>query len=128
MISLEYFSGFFDADGYVGVVFHKTQNWYSLRITLTNTNKLALQKIQSEYGGSLQNKGNDGNPNHKEWYHLCWFGKEALILLKLILPYTIVKHSQVELALTFPMGRDCKELQESIYKQLKELKHNVQFI
>lgn len=121
-MNIEYLAGFFDADGYVGVVYHKTQNWYSLRLTITNTNKLILQKFQMQFGGKIQNKCDHRKPEFSDYYHLCWSGSEALQLLAIIGPHLSVKKSQAELALTFPMGWHVKDKQKEIYDELKIMK------
>ena len=85
MVSLEYLAGFFDADGYVGVVKNNSQNWYNLRCTLTNVDKLTLQKIQSDDGGTIQ-YNHFKNSNHRNQFVLSWSGKNALSLIKILNP------------------------------------------
>lgn len=103
LVSLEYLAGFFDADGYVGVVKGKS-GYYNLRCTITNIDKLTLQKFQSEYGGLLQSKSLS-NPKWSHQFTLVWNGEKAKDLLNLIKNYSITKKNQIELALTFPIGK-----------------------
>lgn len=121
MVSIEYLTGFFDADGYVGIVKGKT-GYYNLRCTLTNIDKLVLQKIQSEYGGLIQSKSLS-NPKWSHQYSLVWNGEKAKTILKLMENYSIVKRNQIQLALTFPIGKYNKdEEKERINLGLREMK------
>ena len=120
MISIEYLAGFFDAEGYVGVV--KLKGGFGLRCTLTNTNELVMQKIQSEFGGKLYSKWLS-NPEHNHQKVLTWHGEECKEFLNMIKNYTIIKRTQIDLALTFPIGEHNKnDEKEYIYKELRKMK------
>ena len=122
MISLDYLAGMIDADGYIGCVYNKKQNWYNLRITITNTDLTLLLLIQKEYGGKIQFK-DFNNKKHRNQFVLTWSGRNVLDLLDVLHNNLIIKKDQAVLALTFPMGVETdKIIQRNIYDGLMKLK------
>jgi len=134
MISPEYLAGFFDADGYVGVVKTKKWNYFGLRLVLINTDKFFLQSVQAQYGGSLTRKDyKKSKEHHKIGWHLSFYSNDAKRMSMMLLPFSRIKSSQLMLALQFPIGRKVmagefgapkidKVKQEEIYHQLTSIK------
>jgi hypothetical protein len=131
MISIEYLAGFFDGEGHIGVI-TTTKDCYKLHMTLTNTNELILQSIKAEYGGRLY-RIKRNKLRCKDSFSLVWSGTEAKEIIRLIIPYSKVKLSQLNLALQFPIGTNIKgmktgklhdkTIQIQIYSRLKQLNH-----
>ena len=129
MISLKYIAGLFDADGYVGI-----SNWcngksFILKCSVSNTDLNILELIQKDYGGRI-NVNVIKNKNHSHQFSLNFNGDDTFTFLNLILPYTVIKHDQIELALTFPrnmdrsyLTNDVKSKRLSIYNKLKKMKY-----
>lgn len=128
-ISAEYLAGLFDGEGYVGVINHRTQgSYYTLRATITNTEKISLQIIQSQFGGSLLVHEHHDEIHRDRWV-LVWYGEKAKDLFRIMLPHSILKANQMRLALTFPIGKPAgrgikvdKEKQNEIYVGLQKQK------
>lgn len=132
-LTLEYLAGFFDGEGYVGVICHRTQGGYfTLRASLVNTNKIILQTIQRDFGGKIGVHDHKDNTHRKRWT-LTWHGNDAKTMIRSILPFSIVKANEIRLALDFPIGAHIqkgtnkaelvnKEKQQEIYSQLRKRK------
>jgi len=127
MVSKDYMAGFFDADGYIGVV-KGSSGYYNLKCTITNVDKITLQLMQKEYGGKVSFK-HFKNPEHRNQFVLTWSGQDCIDFIKLIKNYTFVKHNQIESALSFPIGRpglinteEVTKKRDRIYEELKSMK------
>ena len=127
-----YVAGFFDADGYVGVVQYQTgvnATYFQLKCTITNNNLEILQHFRSKFGGTIHSKDN----KREVWlhqYNLVWNAQNCKDFLSQILPYLRVKKPQAEIAMLYPLNetRERKseafiETQWKIYESLKQLKH-----
>ena len=99
-----YFAGFFDGEGYVGIqrCSSKTaKKGYRniLVVSLTNTNPKPVNLACKIYGGRIdQYTPKKGKKLAYQWR--IWSKKAAVFLLD-VLPYTLVKKEQVEIALSF---------------------------
>lgn len=115
---LAYLAGLVDGEGciYVGKHFNHPQKKtrYRLRLQVTNTNKIIPEIFQQEFGGWIYQH----NPKDKTWkvrYDWVISDKKAENVLKILLPYLLIKKQQVKLALTLRQkGSDkikiCEEL------------------
>lgn len=132
-IERAYVAGFFDADGYVGVVHPQTganAGAFWLRATITNNHTGILQEFQEKLGGRIYAKDN----KREQWlhqYNLAWQGAQVKDFLSVILPYLKVKRQQAEIALQFPLRstgeyktNEMIDVQWKIYEMLKQLKHD----
>lgn len=132
MISAEYLAGFFDGEGYVGII-SSGRNYYKLHLAISNTNEFILQYIKAEYGGRFH-RVTRTIPNHKPVYQLVWSGENAKDLIRIILPYSKVKSNQLQMALQFPIRRNISGIkttrdpnartkQVELFTYLKKLNH-----
>ena len=102
-ISRQYVAGFLDGEG--TVTWKKTRNdhmsrgfRYTPHIMLSNTNLKLLKRIQQQYGGTITKVSRKKRKsNHKIGYKLEFTSRKALNFAKTIFPFTIDKHSQLEL-------------------------------
>lgn len=129
---LAYLAGFFDGEGYVGISndrpkWAKGNVYLRLRVNITQKDDTVLSMLKDIYKGTI-NKGKDGI---YKWYV---DGNSAVIFLKDILPFLIIKKKQVELALEFAslqVGKsktiEQKNRQQQIAVEIKELKR-IQYV
>ena len=130
-----YFAGLVDGEGYVGIttkgkrVSGETKYQVIFRIMLTNLE--VIQKYSDILGGHVKTYYKD-HPVWKDAYGFSFYDEKAEGVLRLILPYLIVKRLQVEKMLEFrktvSRGRnqysDKKEAfakQHIIYNEMKVL-------
>lgn len=112
--SIGYLAGMIDGEGYIsvskGVTSQVTKRGYTsaspryaLNVAVTGTNLKLMQWLVGHFGGDYnQDKPNKDNPEWKN--RITWkiFGAHnKLLLLKLILPYLVMKRRQAELAIEF---------------------------
>jgi LAGLIDADG DNA endonuclease family protein len=127
-----YAAGFFDADGYVGVIQYQTgvnATYYALRCTITNNNLEILEHFRTKFGGSIHSKDNKLDVWLHQ-YNLMWNAQNCKDFISQILPYLRVKKQQAEIAMMYPLNetREYKsqaltEQRWKIYEALKQLKH-----
>ena len=121
-------AGFFDGEGYVGILKRKRKNWnfeYFIQISIGQMDGAVMDWVVENFGGHLHLVKRDGS------YYWIASNKEAYRILKLITPFLIYKKLQAELAIKFYENRDLKrpipkeelERRETIYTELKRLKH-----
>jgi hypothetical protein len=95
-ISNEWICGFFDGEGSISIVRRKRGNFieHHLSVQVGQNDKTPLDLIAKLFKGSVCNSKTPSG---------CWrwrvHGKPAEIFLKAILPFSIVKKKQIELAL-----------------------------
>ena len=103
-------AGFFDGEGCVMVEYSRSKKsihgWRTaLHATLTQSSTPCLELVQSAFGGSV--KTSDVRAAHaRRWsVQYTWVvrNEAALTFLRVIAPYTVVKNSQIQLALEYPM-------------------------
>jgi hypothetical protein len=107
---LAWAAGFFDGEGCVMVEVSKEKNCKhgfrtSLHTTVTQTSLPCLQLYLEKFGGSITTSENK-TPTGRRWavqYRWIARNEEALVFLKAIEPYVIVKKEQVEAALKYPL-------------------------
>lgn len=125
-MDIKYIAGLFDGEGYVGVIHNRHANGHVLAVTITNTSSAAFPGLNALYPGAItSSKGG------MQRYCFTWRlnGPYALRFLQDIAPHVIIKKDQVDLALTFPVGRvglrvtpEVAAKRADIYLRLKELK------
>jgi predicted transcriptional regulator len=127
MVSLEYLAGVFDGEGYVGV--NVMQGGYmGVRLSVTNNNRGVLELFQQQFDGRI------ATPNAKGAGGASWtwqlYGPKAIVFLKSIQPFVVIKKPQVDLAVQFPIGakgrggvtREMCEKREFIHTELMKMK------
>jgi LAGLIDADG endonuclease len=124
----EWLAGFFDGEGCISGSLSFQSGKYiknprvTIQITITQKDKIILESIQKQYGGSIHEK----KSGHPCW-HLKWVGKENMSkILRTLSPYVICKRDQVLLALKFVETlRDdnlgCEPLPNYIHAERKEI-------
>lgn len=131
-ITPQYLAGFFDGEGYVGIISWKGCESYTLKIQLTNTHLETLQRIQEEYGGLINSHDRmKTNINHSNAYVLCWYADKARNILQQIYPYSVTKKQRIECALQFPLNVKHREYrspekileQRRVFERLRILNH-----
>jgi hypothetical protein len=90
-------SGFFDGEGCVALT-RTAKGGFSVVATVTQKHLPPLEKLKSLFGGAVHDKGG----NRKGYCH-SWATSAALAerFLRAILPYSIEKKEQIEVALLY---------------------------
>ena len=98
-----YTAGFFDGEGCVNITryLQRGRPYHCLAIIFTNTNFQVLEWLQQRWGGNLSKPTNPSNPRHRPSRNLRLSAGPARPLLLAMLPYLIIKKSEVEIALEF---------------------------
>ena len=107
---LAWIAGFFDGEGCVIVELSNMPQCLrgqrtSLHATLTQTSTDCLEIVKQRFGGNIK-VSDVRKENARRWaVQYTWVvrNENALKFLQEILPYSIVKKSQIELALQYPM-------------------------
>jgi hypothetical protein len=97
-----YTAGFFDGEGCVSIARYlkRGRPYHCLAIIFTNTDFQVLEWLHRRWGGYLS-KPTHLDPRWRPCRNLRLSAGPALPLLRAMLPYLIVKKSQVEIALEF---------------------------
>ena len=97
-----YTAGFFDGEGCVSIAryLQRGRPYHTLAIIFTNTDFQVLDWLHQRWGGYLS-KPTQQDPRWRSSRHLRLSAGPALPLLRAMLPYLIIKKSQVEIALEF---------------------------
>ena len=105
MVSLEYIAGFFDGEGCITA----DKNAFTVRLSITNTQKAVLDEIQKVLGGFVRSKDVAG-PNRQPSWELR-YAKRATVkhILEILRPYLVVKSVEAWLALEYiALHEHCK--------------------
>ena len=97
---LAYIAGFFDGEGYIGVI--EYHNTHKLLVTVTNTDDSIPNLLKDFFGGTIHVYW-DGNPKHRTRYTWRLDSKKAVVFLSAIQPYARQKSKHIRLALEFQM-------------------------
>lgn len=95
--TLSYIAGFFDGEGCISG--DDSKNSYCvIHLSITNTNEKPLQLVKTLFGGNIytrvhKKKRKDGTP-YKTTYKYRISGTGALSIVKVLIPYLIVKRAQ----------------------------------
>ena len=98
---LAWAAGFIDGEGSIGLYRgkHPTSEFYVLRLSVTNTDIRALERLKKMFGGSINKSNHKSRPTRRPcwaWYCQCAKGAAAL---EMLLPYLLVKKERAEIAL-----------------------------
>lgn len=126
-ISDVYMAGFFDGEGYIGLLKRNRSNKYTeyfIQMSIGQNDGKTMDWIIDNYGGHLHLVKRDNS------YYWIASNRKAYEILKRIIPHLKYKKPQAELAISFFEGRHqgkrCPpeeiERREYIYKRLKEEK------
>ena len=121
-----YFAGFFDGEGYIGLL-KRTRGKYIehfVQLSLGQKDGEIMGWIKENFGGNVYLVKRDGS------YYWTSSNKNAYKLLKRIIPYLKYKKPQAELAIEFFEGRGKERKlsneemnrREDIYSKLKQAK------
>jgi hypothetical protein len=104
-ITPAYAAGFFDGEGYIGIGRTKKVRdtegpFYTLNITVTNTNLEVLERFRSTFGGRVTHKS-DNSERWKQCHYWRASSWGAVGFLQAVLPFLVVKRRQAEIALDF---------------------------
>ncbi len=103
---LAYFAGLMDGEGCIYMYRNQTKigNYYIIwGINITNTNSTLIQWLCDNLGGTMECNGKTKAGN-LVWVWRTWT-KAAYKLLKLALPYLVIKSCQAKLAIEFQDNR-----------------------
>lgn len=102
-----YTAGFFDGEGCVNIAryLQRGRPYHTLAIIFTNTDFQVLDWLQRRWGGILSKPTKPLDDRHRSSRHLRFSAGPARPLLLAMLPYLIIKKSQVEIALEFIEAR-----------------------
>lgn len=99
-VELAYIAGFFDGEGSVTIGRHNgAESSYSLRISVTNTNREIIDWLVDNLGGSVSNVKLKGNRQQSYLWYLA--AVKASDVLYALLPFLRVKREQAILGLDF---------------------------
>jgi hypothetical protein len=126
-IDLSYIAGFFDGEGYIGILKRKRKEWnteYFLQISIGQKDGAIMNWIKESFGGNIYLVKRDNS------YSWIVSNKVAHNFLKNIIPFLKYKKPQAELGLQFYKNRDLRrpipqtelERREMIYQEMKSLK------
>lgn len=128
-MDIKYIAGLFDGEGYVGVVHQKTHDCYTLRVTISNTNPCVFPRLAEMYRSAVVRS--ERQAGCMVGYDWVINGPNALVFLRDIAPHVYIKKDQVDLALTFPVGKnrapvspEDRALRADIYRKLKLMKRS----
>ena len=103
---ISYLAGIIDGEGFIGI--HsctKRKNkssFYQVRVGVINTNRELLDWIKLKFGGSVCSRGKPTNPEkHRQCYQWRVEAKKAGELIRLVLPYLIIKTEQAKIVLEY---------------------------
>jgi len=140
---LAWVAGFFDGEGSVIVEYSKSpesiRGWRtSLHATLTQTSLPCLELVQQKLGGTIKVSDNRTEDTRRWAVQYTWSvrNQHAIQFLKKIAPYSIVKKTQIDLALTYPMfdnrgkkyGNKGNPIPEDIWQQRIDIRSGLQKI
>ena len=113
---LAYMAGIIDGEGYISLARRNSKRnksgiRYDIQVGVTNTNKWLLETFRFAFGGSIskKKKGYEKSlPSSQDCFNWQVGNKQALIVVRTLLPYLRLKRPQAELAIEF-----CVTLSES---------------
>lgn len=120
----EYIAGFFDGEGSVGLYSNDLHKQVMLSVNFSQKIKVPLEMVAETYPGGKFRQ----NKKTKVW-HLIYYGRTAEPILNAMLPHSIVKRPQVELALQFislllpkkPFGKGYPKLSKEMTAERERL-------
>ena len=134
---LAWAAGFIDGEGCIAlyprrqILKGKTYHHFVLRLHVSNTDLLALERLQTLFGGSINKANHKDRPHYKPcwtWYCNTSRCEQAL---ESLMPYLFSKKSQAVLGIASrryiqrngrPRAPESLQAQAQIYSQLRQLK------
>ena len=109
---------------------------YVPRLSIDNTDKIVLERIQDQYGGSIfENRRRE--PRWRSVYKLIWTGQKVEPVLRIVAPHLCIKGDRAKILLRFidhfrktELGRTRRDpplsyrvvaYRESLYRRMREL-------
>jgi len=100
---LAYLAGIIDGEG--SIYMRIVNNTVSPRLQVVNTDERLIDWLQSRYGGKRYVVTRMQRETHKPLHHWHLGAIASVPLLKMVLPYLVLKREQAELAITAWEGR-----------------------
>ena len=97
--TIAYMAGMVDGEGCITL--HKNGKYFSVRLTVTNTDFNIITWCKENFDGCYYINHRKRKDIHKPAYHWSVENRMAEKVLKLIYPYLIIKKSQAKIALKF---------------------------
>src|SRR5215831_13337245 len=121
---LAYTAGLVDGEGHVGLF--KWGSSFLPILVVTNTDERLPNWLQAHFGGELQYHDRRRSEIHKPRINWRLNGKRATSVLKLVLPYLVLKGEQARLAISYYTGQTSfhlgsRKLPETEYERRKQL-------
>jgi len=133
-----YLAGFIDGEGCIKISSikgflkktNKYKKYYTVRLTIINTDKELLDYIKNEVGYGCMYSHGKGKSHHRQCYTYEVAAKQCVKLLKEVLPFLISKQEQAILAIDFHKDLDRRQglneeeikYREDIMQKIKSLK------
>lgn len=134
LTKIAYFAGIIDGEGTILIA---KQTWkektsYFPRMDVSNSDRRIIEWIQSEFGGTIQKYQRQIHRRHKPVYRVSFHSSIAESVVRLILPFLIIKREQAEVFLAFrqrmndkhpmhPLSADERATREQLYWAMKKL-------
>ena len=100
MFSAEYMAGFFDGEGYVGIVGSRPGcHGYGLQVSIGQIDRRPLDWLRNRFGGGVTR--NSVSAIGRTCYKWRAVSQEAVAFLEWIRPHVVLKAEQIDIALTF---------------------------
>ena len=129
-LELAYIAGIVDGEGYISIITNSYITRYGnpgkqriMRAGVGMTNPVIPMMLREAYGGTISFRKN--GELWKDRYDWNIYSKKALVFLKDILPYLIIKKEQAELAIQFQESKVVGVhlgLYEDIVQEVRQLK------
>lgn len=103
MLDKQYIAGFFDGEGYIGLIPHYThKNCYTCAIKIAQTEKgfIILEELKKQFGGYIYGRKHEGNQSDSFYWELK-SKNYVKNFIEYILPYLKIKNKQAELILEY---------------------------
>lgn len=126
-VKLSYLAGIIDGEGSINLLAKPSTQQIQLRLQVANTSTVLIDWLQSGFGGKVY-EHKMHSTYHKQRYDWVVTGKEAKKLIKVVLPFLIVKKMHATLALEFPIltpglqhNSVIHEIRSQMVAEMKEL-------
>lgn len=107
---LAYIAGMLDGDGRVSIKTHHGRRQinpsFSLMVSIDNTAISVINFTHQHLGGAI---GFSKRGRFRTLYHLAWYADNAQAVLKLLLPYLVIKKEIAEIGIAFQGIRQLKD-------------------
>ena len=108
---LGYLAGLIDGEGCINIACHRGR-YYVLQVVTAQTNEHLLDYWQKKTGlGTVHHmaRSRKGSPNDSDKWHWHCANNTAVVLLKMLQPYLVLKSEEARVALEF--AKECKRQQ-----------------